>query len=159
MKAALITLPLGLTLLGACGQDSLIPLGAIASGAAVGGIGYLLGDRPEIELPAREDLPSIGLGEVKVLHFQLRIPEKVPLHQQVKITASPGDIIEVLDPVFYIDDSVTGLPVVQGEEDRVQRIWQKTSPRLKGLKLGKAEIRIEALGTSQHLQVQVVTPP
>lgn len=145
--------------LSGCGQDTslLATVPILLGGAGIAGLGYLVGEQADIELPVREGMPLIVLGQVKALHFQLRLPEGTPLRQEVRVTASPPGIVEVLDPVFYTDETIAGLTPTE-EEERVQRYHNVRIPRLKGISVGQAQIRIEALGTVRTQTVQVVVP-
>ncbi len=154
----LLTLCLSLT---GCGQDTslIAAVPVLLGGAAVAGLGYLVGEQADIELPLREGTPLIVLGQVRALHFQLRLPQGTPLRQEVKISAHPPGIVEVLDPVFYTDETIAGLkPAVDQEDKRVERYQNVRIPRLKGIAVGQTQIRIEALGTVRVQNVQVVVP-
>lgn len=142
-----------------CSSDSLIPASAmILGGVAVGGAGYLLGNRPEIEIPSQEGSVFLELGKPKALHFQLRIPSQVSLDQNIRISADPADVVEVMEPVLNIASSIEGLPDLQDAAHTYPLFRNKEHPLLKGLKLGKAKVRIEALGSWREVEVQVINP-
>lgn len=143
-------------LLSGCTTDNLVASGMILGGVAIGGVGYLLGSHPDIEIPPKESAIEIELGKTQTIHFQLRVPTNTSLDQEIHISAVPADMIEIQNPVINISQSIADLPVQTGEEPNTLRFWNKSLPVVKGLKLGEAKIRIEAMGTTREVKVQII---
>lgn len=150
--------PLGLSclLLSGCGADTVLAGSAIASGIAIGAVGFLLGGGSEIEQPLREGTFRLELNKVKALHFQLRMPLNTSLNQEIHISASPAGIVEVQDPVINIGESIAGALPESSQTENSVRFHEPNLPRIKGLQLGKASIRVEALGHVRDFEVEVV---
>lgn len=144
--------------LSGCGPDgaslwTVVPI--LAGGAAIGGIGYLVGDRSDIELSSETRRLNLSVGQLKVLHFQLRLSQGTDLSQKVTISAEPADAVEVLDPEFTIAASIQGLANLAKPDERVLRYQNINLPRIRALKPGRAVVRINALNSSRSIEVEI----
>ncbi|PKL76041.1 MAG: hypothetical protein CVV27_12325 [Candidatus Melainabacteria bacterium HGW-Melainabacteria-1] len=125
-------------------------------GAAIGGIAYAISDRPELELSDETQRLQLQVGEIKVLHFQVRMPETASPAQKIHLSVTPAGRLELLDPVLKIEDVIAGLPVLTSQAEGILRYRNTAVPRVKGLQPGMVRVEIKAFGSTRSLDLEVV---